>query len=75
MPFCITRLQDKDSDKAKHAEECSRKRDQLVTYKNADHIVQKDPLGNEKEYNDSERKKLIELTQKQIEVGCTDVTN
>jgi hypothetical protein len=64
---------DKDAQKTKHAEECGRKRDQLVTYRSAGRIVEKDALGIEKEYNEAERKKLIELTQKQIAEGCADL--
>jgi hypothetical protein len=63
-------------DPAVHAhrvEECGRKRDQLGTYQGAARIVEKDALGNEKEYSDVDRKKLIEITQKQIDDGCQDI--
>jgi len=61
------------ADKKKHAEECGRKRDRLSTYGKASRIVETDSLGNDKEYNDAERKQLIERTQKQVDEGCADV--
>ena len=57
----------------KHTEECGRKRDQLVNYKKATRIVETDSLGNQKEFSEDERQKLIERTQKQITDGCADV--
>lgn len=56
----------------KKAEECSRKRDQLANYKKASKIVETDSLGNQKEFNDEERKKLLEKTQKQLTDSCGD---
>ena len=54
----------------KKAEECSRKRDQLANYKKASKIVETDSLGNQKEFTDDERKKLLERTQKQMTDSC-----
>jgi hypothetical protein len=67
--------EDKDaaSQKKQHAEDCGRKRDQLTNYQKATRIVEKDALGNEKEYNEADRQKLISVTQKQITEGCADV--
>ncbi len=62
-----------DQSKQKHAEECGRKRDQLANYKKASKIIETDSLGNQKEFNDDERQKLIEKTQKQVTDGCADV--
>ena len=62
-----------DQSKQKHVEECGRQRDQLANYKKASKIVETDSLGNQKEFNDDERQKLIEKTQKQITDGCADV--
>ena len=59
--------------RAKVIAECGRKRDQLMTYQNAARIVEKDALGNEKEYNDADRQRLIQVTQKQIADQCKDV--
>lgn len=56
----------------KKAEECSRKRDQLANYKKASKIVETDSLGNQKEFNEDERKKLLERTQKQLTDSCGD---
>jgi hypothetical protein len=66
------RDKDQEAQKARHDEDCSRKRDQLATYSTAARIVEKDSLGNEKEFNEADRKKLIELTQKQIADGCAE---
>ncbi|MGH8541146.1 MAG: DUF4124 domain-containing protein [Stenotrophobium sp.] len=64
---------DTAAQKAKHVEDCSRKRDQLATYKSAGRIIEKDNLGKEHEYTADERKQLIEQTQKQIDTDCADV--
>ncbi len=65
---------DADSDaakqKKKRAEECNLKRDQLANYTKATRIVETDSLGNQKEFNEDERKKLIERTQKQVSDSC-----
>lgn len=65
---------DADKQNQKKIEECGRKRDQLATYKKASRIVETDSLGNQKEFNDEERQKLIEKTQKQIADGCGELT-
>lgn len=66
--------EEESSDPAKQktskADECARKRDQLMTYQKATRIVETDSLGNQKEFSDEERQKLIERTQKQIAEGC-----
>lgn len=61
-----------DQSKQKRAEECSRRRDQLASYRTASKITETDSLGNQKEFNDDERKKLIERTQQQISESCGD---
>ena len=64
---------DAGKQKAKHLEDCGRKRDQLVTYQKASRIVETDSLGNQKEFSDDERQKLVAKTQQQITEGCADV--
>lgn len=61
-----------DNAQQKKAEECSRRRDQLANYKRATRIVETDALGNQKEFNDDERKKLLERTEKQVADSCGD---
>lgn len=56
--------------KQKKADECARKRDQLATYKKASKVVETDSLGNQKEFNEDERKKLVERTQQQVVENC-----
>lgn len=57
---------------AKRAALCTQKREQLGTYKNASRIVEKDSLGNEKEFTAEEQLKLIEKTERDIEALCAD---
>ena len=64
---------DAKAQRAKKVAECGRKRDQLMTYQNATRIVEKDALGNEKDYSDADRLRLIQVTQKQIADQCADV--
>ncbi|MES2488845.1 MAG: DUF4124 domain-containing protein [Pseudomonadota bacterium] len=66
---------DAEKQQQKKIEECSRKRDQLTTYKKASRIVETDSLGNKKEFNDEERQKLIDRTQKDIADGCGELTD
>lgn len=51
---------------------CTQKREQLATYKNASRIVEKDSLGNEKEFSAEEQLKLIEKTEQDIKALCGD---
>ena len=64
-----------DDAQQKRDAECKRKRDQLDTYQKASRIVEKDALGNEKEYSADDRKKLIDSIQKQIAENCEDNAN
>ena len=64
---------DAGKQKAKHVEDCGRKRDQLMTYQKASRIVETDSLGNQKEFSNDERQKLVAKTQQQITEGCADV--
>lgn len=52
------------------AEECARAKDKLESYRRAAKIVERDGLGNEKEYSTEERLKLLELTQKNVTELC-----
>ncbi|MGH8506063.1 MAG: DUF4124 domain-containing protein [Stenotrophobium sp.] len=64
--------QDAVAREAQRVADCSRKRDQLTTFKSAARIVEKDALGKEHEYTGQERTQLIELTQKQVDTACSD---
>lgn len=64
---------DAAAQRAQKAQDCGRKRDQLSSYQSALRIVEKDALGNEREYSEAERQKLIALKQKQIAEQCADV--
>lgn len=50
--------------------ECQRKKDQLQTYQNAARVIERDSLGNEKEFTEAEKQKLIAVTQAQIARYC-----
>lgn len=52
------------------AEECRNRREQLQAYRNAATIIERDALGNEKRYSETERLQLIEQTQKQVAELC-----
>lgn len=52
------------------AEECQRAKDQLASYQRAPNIVERDALGNEKEYSSEERLQLLERTQKRVDEYC-----
>jgi len=52
------------------AEECARRREQLITYQNAPKIIERSPLGVERELSEDERLKLIEQTQQQVGDLC-----
>lgn len=50
---------------------CEQKRKDLESYQQAARLVERDALGREKEYSPEDRKKLIELTQKQADDTCS----
>lgn len=52
------------------AEECTRAKEQLDSYKRAPKIVERDALGKEKEYSSEERLQLIEQQQKRVSDYC-----
>ncbi|MFP5305879.1 MAG: DUF4124 domain-containing protein [Gammaproteobacteria bacterium] len=53
------------------AEECTRAREQLESYRNATKIVERDAEGKEKEYSTSERLQLIQQTQQRVTELCS----
>ncbi len=53
--------------------ECDQKRSQLETYRNASRLVEKDSLGNEREYTAEEKALLIGRTEVEIDVLCGGV--
>jgi hypothetical protein len=52
------------------AGECERLRGQLDTYRSAQRIIEKDSLGNEREYSAGDRDKLVQLTEKSMRDAC-----
>lgn len=75
-PSLTQKQQERDKELAtsektkKQFEECKRSKEQLTTYQSAASIVQKDPLGGEKELNAEQRAKLIQITQQRIKESC-----
>ncbi|MDB5987662.1 MAG: hypothetical protein JWR16_2715 [Nevskia sp.] len=58
------------SDGGVRAQECQRKKEQLITYRHAAKVTETDGLGNTREYSPDEKQKLIELTEKSIHELC-----
>lgn len=54
----------------RRAAECQRRKEQLASYRNASNIVERDSLGNERQYNEEDRLKLIEMTERQVRELC-----
>ena len=54
----------------KRQAECKQQKDQLEAYQSAARLVEKDNLGNEREYTAEDKKKLIDLTQSRIKSLC-----
>jgi hypothetical protein len=52
------------------AEECQRRKEQLDTYRRAPKIVERNQLGEEREFSEEQRLKLIEQTQRQVKELC-----
>ncbi|MBL6752068.1 MAG: DUF4124 domain-containing protein [Nevskia sp.] len=59
-----------DSQAAKQAEECKRRKDQLGVYKTAASVSETDALGNVHQYSPEEKQKLVERTQKYVDDNC-----
>lgn len=53
---------------------CEQKRKELESYQKAARVIERDALGREKEFNPEDRKKLVELTQKQVDDTCAGRT-
>ena len=54
----------------KREADCKQQRDQLEVYQSAARLVEKDNLGNEREYTADDKKRLIDLTQAKIRSLC-----
>ncbi len=52
------------------ASECKRRQEQLDSYLKATRIVERDSSGEEKVYTETQRLKLIELTERQVAELC-----
>ena len=62
-----------DDAQQKRDAECKRKRDQLDTYQKASRIVEKDALGNEKEYDAKDKEALMAVQQAKVKEACKGV--
>lgn len=51
-------------------EECGRRREQLASYRAASTITETDGLGNQHEYSEADRQKLIARSEQAIRDGC-----
>jgi hypothetical protein len=60
-----------EADAARIARECEARREQLLTYQKAARVIERDSLGNEKEFTEAERQQLIARTQHQIQQYCS----
>ncbi len=58
------------AEKAADPEVCKKKRDELESYQKAARVVERDALGREKVYSDEDRKKLVEMAQKDADKLC-----
>lgn len=55
---------------ARRAVECNAKKQQLDNYRIATRVMEKDALGNEREYSAEQKQKLIDQTQRQVDELC-----
>lgn len=55
---------------AKRAAECKQQKDQLAVYKSTERVVERNALGQEREYSAEEKQKLIEMTQVKVQQAC-----
>jgi hypothetical protein len=56
----------------RRAADCGRRKEQLNTYRHAVRIVEKNSLGDEREYSAEEKERLIKLTEEQIAETCEE---
>ncbi|WP_028081587.1 DUF4124 domain-containing protein [Solimonas soli] len=52
------------------AAECQKRRDTLASYRNAARIVERDALGNEKEYGPEQKQALVARAEQQVAEAC-----
>ncbi|MFT4047701.1 MAG: DUF4124 domain-containing protein [Solimonas sp.] len=52
------------------AAECQKQREALGSYRNAARIVERDALGNEKEYSAEQKQQLVARAEAQVEQAC-----
>lgn len=60
-------------DDTQRALDCKQKRDTLAGYRKASKIVERDALGQEREYSDEQKNQLIARAEQQAQNACADV--
>lgn len=55
---------------AKRAAECTQQKEQLTVYQNTERLVERNALGEDREYSAEDKQKLIALTQNKIRELC-----
>ena len=65
--------QDKAKEKASKQEECKSAQDQADLYSKADRLIEKDALGNEKEYDAKDKEALMAVQQAKVKDACKGV--
>lgn len=53
-----------------NAAECQRLSDRLASYRAAQRLVEKNALGQEREYTPEERARLLQLTEQSVQRAC-----
>lgn len=59
-----------ETERAKREAECKQQREQLDVYQSAARLVERDNLGNEREYTAEDKQRLIQRTQEKIKAVC-----
>jgi hypothetical protein len=57
------------------AAECQKTRDTLASYRNAARVVERDALGNEKEYSAEQKQQLVARAEQQVAQACGEDAN
>jgi len=65
-------LEGDDPGSEARAAECQKRRDLLASYRGAERIIERDALGNEKEYSAEQRLQLVARAEQQVAEACGD---
>ena len=63
-----------DAALAKHQQECAAAKDKLAAYESAAKIVERDALGNERQYSGDDKQKLIDMQRRKVASSCEAAT-